>query len=155
MFSIAPLGVGRPPALGMKPRAGTAPDTPRKHGVSSAVNQWLARLESQLATYLRSGRPAWSGIPLDFSAVSPFARAILRSTRRIPAGQVRSYGWVAHASGAVGAPRACGRALASNPLAVLVPCHRVVRSDGTLGGYAWGSVWKRRLLALEARGRAR
>ncbi len=120
----------------------------------SQVRRWFSRLESGLMRYLRTGRPAWPRLPLDLSTLRPFARSVARSTLKIPVGQVRSYGWLARRLRSAGAGRACGQALASNRLALLVPCHRVVRGDGEPGGYAWGRSWKRRLLALEARGRA-
>ena len=72
-----------------------------------------------------------------------------RELRKIPAGQTRSYADIAAAIGEPGAVRAVGTANGSNPIAVLVPCHRVIRSDGTLGGYAGGLDRKRKLLAAE------
>ena len=72
-----------------------------------------------------------------------------RELRRIPAGQTRSYAAVAAAVGQPGATRAVGTANGANPIAVLVPCHRVIRSDGSLGGYAGGLDRKRKLLAAE------
>ena len=72
-----------------------------------------------------------------------------RELRRIPAGQTRSYAAVAAAVGQPGATRAVGTANGANPVAVLVPCHRVIRSDGSLGGYAGGVERKRKLLVAE------
>lgn len=68
---------------------------------------------------------------------------------RIPAGQTRSYTEVARAIGRPRAVRAVARACASNRLALVVPCHRVVREDGSLGGYRWGIATKERLLRME------
>ncbi|MGD9528854.1 MAG: methylated-DNA--[protein]-cysteine S-methyltransferase [Pseudonocardia sp.] len=93
----------------------------------------------------RSGRRP----PLDLSAVSEFERDVLLATRRIPPGQVRPYGWVAREAGHPAAVRAVGTVLAGNPLPLLVPCHRVVRADGTLGGYMFGPGRKAELLRAE------
>ena len=70
--------------------------------------------------------------------------------RKIPLGETRSYADIAAAVGQPGAVRAVGTANGSNPVAVLVPCHRVIRSDGTLGGYGGGIESKRKLLEAEA-----
>lgn len=87
----------------------------------------------------------------------PFYRAVWRACAEIPAGETRTYGWIARRIGNPGAARAVGRALGANPFAPVIPCHRVVRADGGLGGYsgAGGTATKRRMLADEARtGRA-
>jgi AraC family transcriptional regulator of adaptative response/methylated-DNA-[protein]-cysteine methyltransferase len=70
---------------------------------------------------------------------------------RIPAGETRSYGEVARMFGAPKAARAIGRACGSNKLALIVPCHRVVREDGTIGGWRWGAARKQSLLQDEKR----
>jgi O-6-methylguanine DNA methyltransferase len=88
---------------------------------------------------------------VDLSRVGPFEREVLRALLRIPAGQVRTYGEIARAVGDPGAARAVGTACARNPLPLLIPCRRVVRSDGGLGGYSMqgGVELKRRLLEDE------
>lgn len=90
-------------------------------------------------------------IPLDVKGTA-FQEAVWRELRRIPAGETRSYAQIAAAAGSPGAVRAAGSANGANNVAVLIPCHRVVRSDGSLGGYAYGTEIKRRLLAAEAAG---
>ncbi|WP_310467791.1 methylated-DNA--[protein]-cysteine S-methyltransferase [Sphingomonas sp.] len=91
-------------------------------------------------------------LPLDVRGTA-FQEAVWRELRKIPAGQTRSYADIAAAVGQPGAVRAVGTANGSNPIAVLVPCHRVIRSDGSLGGYAGGLDRKRQLLDAEgARG---
>mgnify|MGYP006278092265 CR=1 FL=1 len=82
--------------------------------------------------------------------VTPFQRAVLDELRRIPAGDRRSYARVAEAVGRPTATRAVGQACGRNPVALAIPCHRVVRADGAPGGYAWGLERKVALLALEA-----
>ena len=89
--------------------------------------------------------------PVDLARVGPFERDVLAVLRRIPAGAVKTYGEIAKAVGQPGAARAVGAACARNPLPLLIPCHRVVRSDGGLGGYSLrgGVALKRRLLEAE------
>ncbi|MBI3087864.1 MAG: MGMT family protein [Candidatus Omnitrophica bacterium] len=81
--------------------------------------------------------------------VSPFQRRVFAVVKRIPKGEVRSYQWVARRLGNPQLARAVGQALRRNPWPIRVPCHRVVRADGSLGGYAWGAAKKRRLLKRE------
>lgn len=88
-------------------------------------------------------------LPLDWSLVRGFAGDVLRETARIPFGDVRSYGQVARQAGSPRAARAAGNALGSNPIPIVVPCHRVLHADGGLGGYSGGLDRKRYLLALE------
>jgi AraC family transcriptional regulator of adaptative response/methylated-DNA-[protein]-cysteine methyltransferase len=90
-------------------------------------------------------------LPIDVRGTA-FQEAVWRELRKIPVGETRSYADVAAAVGQPGAVRAVGTANGSNPVAVLVPCHRVIRSDGTLGGYAGGLDRKRKLLAAESAG---
>jgi methylated-DNA-[protein]-cysteine S-methyltransferase len=87
--------------------------------------------------------------PSDLSGLPRFTQAVLRITAKIPYGEVRSYRWIAQQIGKPRASRAVGNALARNPIPIIIPCHRVVRTDGSLGGYALGLGWKRRLLELE------
>ena len=107
----------------------------------------LASIVSDLAAGRR--RPEASTLPLDVHATA-FRRRVWEALRRIPAGETRSYGQIAEAVGAPGAARAVGSACAQNPIAVVVPCHRVVGADGSLHGYAYGLARKRQLLDAEA-----
>ena len=91
-----------------------------------------------------------AAIPLDVKG-TPFQEAVWRALRAIPPGETRSYAEIAAAAGNPRAVRAAGGANGANPVAVLVPCHRVVRSDGSLGGYAYGEAIKRELLDKERR----
>jgi methylated-DNA-[protein]-cysteine S-methyltransferase len=86
---------------------------------------------------------------LDISQATPFQRAVWRAARKIPYGETRRYGWVAQHIGNPNAARAVGQALGRNPLPVIVPCHRVIYSNGGLGGFTGGLALKKRLLALE------
>jgi O-6-methylguanine DNA methyltransferase len=100
-----------------------------------------------LVPALRSGRS--TGVAVDLRTRSPFERDVLAAARRIPPGEVRTYGWVAAAVGRPGAVRAVGTALGRNPVPVLVPCHRVVPAGGGSGSYALGPDYKQRLLEHE------
>ena len=100
-----------------------------------------------LASALR-GRPSRS-LRLDLHGLSEFERAVLEATRQIPAGQIRPYRWVASQIGRPAAVRAVGTALGHNPVPILIPCHRVTRSNGELGDYVFGSELKERLLRVE------
>jgi O-6-methylguanine DNA methyltransferase len=86
---------------------------------------------------------------LDLSELSAFERDVLAATRSIPAGEIRPYGWIAREAGRPRAVRAVGSVLARNPVPLLVPCHRVVRADGGLGDYMFGSARKEELLRAE------
>ena len=107
----------------------------------------MAFLE-QVELYLE-GDPQVLDDVWDEEVGTPFQRAVWRATQQIPRGETRSYGQVAETIGRPQASRAVGRALACNPLPLLVPCHRVVATNGSLCGFACGQRMKRRLLALE------
>lgn len=88
--------------------------------------------------------------PIDWSGLGRFDRKILKTLARVPYGRVISYGELARRAGYRGAARAVGSALSRNPLPLVIPCHRVVRGDGGLGGYSAGRRWKKKLLNLES-----
>jgi AraC family transcriptional regulator of adaptative response/methylated-DNA-[protein]-cysteine methyltransferase len=90
-------------------------------------------------------------MPLDLRGTE-FQRSVWRALREIPAGKTASYTEIASRIGRPGSVRAVGGACAANPVAVVVPCHRALRSDGALAGYRWGLERKRLLLAREAAG---
>jgi AraC family transcriptional regulator, regulatory protein of adaptative response / methylated-DNA-[protein]-cysteine methyltransferase len=87
-------------------------------------------------------------LPLDIRSTA-FQRQVWEQLRAIPYGQTVSYGAVAKALGKPGAVRAVGRACATNPVALVIPCHRVVREDQSLGGYRWGLERKQKLIDRE------
>lgn len=88
-------------------------------------------------------------LPVDLSSLGDFQRKVLEKCAEIPPGEIRPYGWIAREIGNPGAVRAVGTALGRNPVPVLIPCHRVVRTDGRIGSYAYGSPMKRQLLEQE------
>ena len=96
-----------------------------------------------------SGKPYKNGVKLDWSGITPFRRQVLEECARIPAGEVRSYGWLAEKVGRPRSARAVGRVMATNPWPLFVPCHRVVGSDGSLHGYGGGLPMKEALLRAE------
>jgi len=87
---------------------------------------------------------------LDLSGATTFQRQVWEITRLIPYGETRSYAWVAQQIGQPRAVRAVGQALGKNPLPIIIPCHRVITSNGKLGGFSGGVKMKKRLLSLEA-----
>jgi len=107
----------------------------------------LGAFASSLHAYL-AGNWTTLDVPVDLWG-TPFQQTVWRALQDIPRGEVRSYADVARAIGRPTAVRAVGQACAANPVAVLVPCHRVIRSDGGLGGYGWGVHRKQALLELE------
>jgi O-6-methylguanine DNA methyltransferase len=107
-----------------------------------------AGLGAAMREYLRGEPFVWDG-ELDLRGVTTFQAAVFEAVRRIPFGETRTYGDVAREIGRAGAVRAVGNALHRNPFPLVVPCHRVVREGGHLGGYACGPAMKRRLLAVE------
>jgi AraC family transcriptional regulator, regulatory protein of adaptative response / methylated-DNA-[protein]-cysteine methyltransferase len=115
------------------------------HKDGATLRPWAEALVS----YLRGQTPSLA-LPLDIQATA-FQRKVWDALRAIPYGATRSYGEIARALGRPSAVRAVARACATNPVSLVIPCHRVVREDGALGGYRWGMERKRALLAQERR----
>lgn len=109
---------------------------------------WVRLTEAALASAL-AGRPADALPPLDWEGATAFQQRIWGALLRIPAGRTRTYAELAAAAGHPGAVRAAGGACGANPIPVLVPCHRVVRAGGRLGGFSGGAGWKETLLRRE------
>jgi AraC family transcriptional regulator of adaptative response/methylated-DNA-[protein]-cysteine methyltransferase len=119
------------------PRAeiAAAPDT---------YQRWVKEIVQRI-----EGKPAQVELPLDLQATA-FQRRVWQELQRIPRGATRTYSQVARALGRPRAVRAVARACATNPVSIVVPCHRVIRGDGKLAGYRWGVSRKERLLAQES-----
>ncbi len=119
--------------------------------VEAATRRARALVEQgrqELTEYLAGAR-SYFAVPVDLSGLPEFQRSVLTAASEIPFGAVRPYRWVAERIGRPRAVRAVGTALGDNPVPPLIPCHRVIRSDGSLGGYLFGLSLKNRLLALE------
>ncbi len=116
-----------------------------------------SRLEEVIRQFSQyfAGQRAVFDLPVDLSDVTPFRRAVLETVAAIPWGEVRGYGEIAREVGKPGAARAVGSTMATNPVAIVVPCHRVIRGDGTPGEYGYrslgscGTAMKRAMLAAE------
>lgn len=121
---------------------------PRASAGQGRADALAARAQRQILEYL-AGRRRTFALPLDLAAVPPFHRKAMQAACRIPYGRTVTYAALARRAGSAGAARAAGQAMARNPLALVVPCHRVVATGGGLGGYGGGLALKRRLLALE------
>jgi AraC family transcriptional regulator, regulatory protein of adaptative response / methylated-DNA-[protein]-cysteine methyltransferase len=115
----------------------------RRKADAGGLQAWMHAVLTQM-----DGRAADPSLPLDIRATA-FQRRVWRYLQRIPFGATRSYNQVARAIGKPTAARAVARACATNPVAIAIPCHRVVRGDGTFGGYRWGIERKRALLERE------
>jgi O-6-methylguanine DNA methyltransferase len=103
----------------------------------------------ELLHYLE-GRLRRFSVRLDLTGASAFSRKVWNATRKVPYGQVRTYGWIAEKIGDPYSSRAVGGALGKNPVPIFIPCHRIVGSHGWLGGFSAGLPVKERLLALES-----
>jgi len=108
----------------------------------------LANLANELEAYAR-GEPVRFAVPLDLSSGTAFQQQVWRALARVPWGRAVSYGGLAHTIRAPRAARAVGAACGANPVAIVVPCHRVLAAVGRLGGFSSGLARKRRLLRLE------
>lgn len=117
--------------------------------VLRAPRATIGRARTELDEYFAQRRHSFD-VALDWRLIAGFRREVLRVTASIPYGETSSYAAVAAGAGSPRAVRAAGTALAVNPLPILVPCHRVVRSSGALGQYGGGPELKAHLIALEA-----
>ena len=106
-------------------------------------------LKERLEGYFAGEAVDFSDVELDLEGRTPFQRQVLEAVRSIPRGEVRTYRDVAASFGRPLAARAVGGVMAANPVCVIIPCHRVLASDGTLGGFGGGLDMKRRMLELE------
>jgi len=109
----------------------------------------LRAVVGDLRRYFRGEGVDLSRYPVDLSTQPAFLRRALLAARRIPYGEVRTYGWLARAAGNPRAARAAGQAMSHNPVPLLIPCHRVVGTGGRLTGFGGGLALKRALLELE------
>jgi AraC family transcriptional regulator, regulatory protein of adaptative response / methylated-DNA-[protein]-cysteine methyltransferase len=120
-------------------------DFPRAaiHRAPTGANAWVASIVDHLR-----GKSSSVSVPLDVAGTA-FQWKVWKALQRIPPGQTRSYGEIAKQLGRPSASRAVARACAGNPVAIVIPCHRVVRTSGELGGYKWGVERKQQILVRE------
>lgn len=135
-------------AVGLGKKRNDGSTTSRQKSERDLSRRWEIAARKEMGAYF-AGRLRFFSAPCDLDSLPSFTRTVLKITAQIPYGEIRSYRWVAERLRKPKAMRAVGNALARNPIPIIIPCHRVVRSDGTLGGYALGLHWKRRLLDLE------
>ena len=109
----------------------------------------LARTVKLLDLYFAGGPIDFIEISVQLVYTTEFQQQVWNAIRQIPYGEVRTYQWIADQIGRPKSARSIGNAVGANPVSILIPCHRVIRSNGGLGGYGGGSERKRQLLALE------
>jgi methylated-DNA-[protein]-cysteine S-methyltransferase len=156
IVAIETLGTAEGFAAGLA-RRGFGPPVPPGPATSGAAAGFVARARDAVEAMLAGEPVDTAAIPLDLGDRPAWDRLVLDAVRAIPRGQTAGYGEVARRIGRPGAARAVGGAVGRNPIGLLVPCHRVIAGDGSLGGYgaaAWGGreaalAVKRELLALE------
>ncbi|MFO0775250.1 MAG: methylated-DNA--[protein]-cysteine S-methyltransferase [Nitrospiraceae bacterium] len=139
------LGVGKRPAV---ERALRAEPLVSHAGDSHDEDVLLDTARAQLHDYLAGTRQTFD-LPIDWTIGTAFQRRVWKATLKIPYGRLRSYGWVATRVGGKQYSRAVGMALGANPVPLIIPCHRVVAQDASLGGFSCGLSIKRQLLRLE------
>ena len=108
----------------------------------------LVDLTDRIKRYFE-GQPVEFSDKLDLADATDFEQAVWRAVGKIPRGQTRSYGWVATELGLPKAARAVGQAVGRNPVPIIIPCHRVIRREGIIGSYHWGTERKQALLGWE------
>ncbi len=152
LLAATPRGLVRINYLSMESEADAL--TRLAERISPRVLEAPVRLDGvrrELDEYFAGSRRSFD-LPLDWRLTRGFSRQVLRATAAIPYGSTASYAKVAKRAGSARAYRAAGNALHHNPLPVVVPCHRVLQTNGSLGGYAGGLEVKELLLALERSG---
>jgi methylated-DNA-[protein]-cysteine S-methyltransferase len=111
-------------------------------------NKKFSNLRNDLKAYF-SGKQVQFKKEFDLKGGTDFQKKVWTTMQKIPFGQTRSYGWLAKQAGGKNKARAVGAACGANPLPILIPCHRVIREDGGLGGYGGGLSLKKKLLKIE------
>ena len=123
----------------------------REQSTEPMLQEKSPSLESarrQLLDYLTEKRKSFD-VPLDLTGGTSFQRKVWRTLQRVPYGKLRSYQWIAARVGGPQYARAVGNAVGANPLPIVIPCHRIVAHDASLGGFSGGLSMKRKLLSLE------
>jgi methylated-DNA-[protein]-cysteine S-methyltransferase len=121
-------------------------------GAEARPPGFVADAARRIARHVGGEPQTFADVTLDMAAVPPFARRVYRVLRRVPAGRTVTYADLAKAAGSPGAARAVGQAMAKNPFVIIVPCHRVLTSGGTAGGFSAFGGTKTKLLLLAREG---
>lgn len=154
IVSVSPAGVREVGFGPINPRPDEGPGfmVVGREGLDSRERVHLDRLTAELARYLNGERVDFQ-VEMDLTGCTDFQRRVYQAARSIPQGETRSYAWVAERCGIPQGSRAVGQALKRNPIVIIIPCHRVIASDGGIGGFSGGLDWKRLLLDWERKPR--
>jgi O-6-methylguanine DNA methyltransferase len=139
------IGYARPHLLQRHIRDAFGDDIDLNHSVA------MRMIIQKLQRYWSGEKISLSDVPMDWSSLTEFQQKVLRAAAQIPYGSIDTYSGIAHKIGSPRSARAVGNALANNPFPLLVPCHRVIKSDGSIGGFSApsGIMLKEQLLRLE------
>lgn len=116
---------------------------------NSEENDLFILFKNQLLEYFEGKRTSFDHLELLYPKGTSFQKSVWQALLKIPYGKTRSYKEIAKAIGKPGATQPVGTAIGKNPILVIIPCHRVIKTDGSIGGFAYGSQIKRRLLEIE------
>ena len=125
---------------------------PASQAAGAQATHLAEQAAAQVLEYLEGRRRSFD-VPVDWSGLPDFSRAVLQACGRVPYGKTLSYGELAAQAGRPRAARAVGQVMAKNRLPLILPCHRILAHDGSLGGYGLGLGLKQHLLDLEAKGK--
>lgn len=120
----------------------------RPKGIPLKKTAFSSLAKKELTEYFEKGRREFT-CKTEFTEGTDFERLVWNALKEVPYGETKTYKWMAEKIGKPRAFRAVGQALGKNPLAIIFPCHRIIESDGSLGGYSSGTDIKRRLLEIE------
>jgi O-6-methylguanine DNA methyltransferase len=137
----------------VRPETGTAALFEEEYLKTFGIRPLNRRIPDTYKQAIRStlnGRP-YPPVPIDWRGFTDFQRKVLKKLTKVPAGEVRTYSWLARQIGNPKSARAVGNVMARNPIPFLIPCHRIVPSTGGIGNYGLGSKLKRALLEKESR----
>jgi methylated-DNA-[protein]-cysteine S-methyltransferase len=123
------------------------------HSYSKSIVEHRGRIKilvRNICSYFK-GKNVRLNLPVDMKTMTEFEKKVYKQAMKIPFGKVKSYKWIAEKAGVPNGARAVGNALSKNPVPLIIPCHRVIKSDGRLGGYSapGGILMKRKMLSIE------
>lgn len=138
-------------AIGHRSRQGAVAALGKRFNGQPVSGCWSSEFRDRMDAFAAGNLVQWLDVTIDLAGKTPFQRRVIAACRQIPPGATRTYGQLAAAADSPGAARAVGQIMAANRHPIVVPCHRVIAADGSLGGFSGpgGLRLKRRLLALE------